>query len=91
MHQLKSQQKIQSKYKESDTSSLSVASSSVSTEVDYTTAIDPTPTREELDNMGDAEKEVSGKIDRNKESNLQMGVWKDIFLFKIIVTYNNKG
>ena len=51
MPQLKSQPKLQSKDKKSTISSLDVESSWVSTELDFTNTINPTPTREESDNM----------------------------------------
>ena len=56
MNKLNSYPKLQSKYKKSTTSYLDVASSWVSTEVDYTTVIDPKPKIEELNNMGHSEK-----------------------------------
>ena len=65
MHKLKTHPKLQSKYKESTPSSLDVASSWVSNEVDYTTGINHKPTKEELDNMGNTEKDVFGKIGIN--------------------------
>ena len=58
MHQLKSQQKLQSKDKESNPSSLDVASSWFSTEVGYTTAIDPKLTEEELKMMRNTKKKI---------------------------------
>ena len=61
MHQLKSKPKLQSKDKESTPLYLDLASSWVSTEVDYTTTIYPKPTREELDIMVNAEKYASEK------------------------------
>ena len=45
MHQFKLQQKLPSKNKESTPLSIDVASSWVSTEVDYTAVIDPKPTK----------------------------------------------
>ena len=51
IHQLKSQTNLQSKDNESTRLSQEIASSWVSTEVDYTVSIDDKPTKPEFDNM----------------------------------------
>ena len=56
MHQLKSQTKLQSKYMESTPSYLEISSNLVSTEVDYTAAINTKPTKQELKLMSNAER-----------------------------------
>ena len=57
---------LQSKDKESYLSFSGVESSSVSTEVDYTTTADPKLTPYKWNNMVNAEKDVSGTIEENK-------------------------
>ena len=54
---------FQSKGKKSDPSSIFVEPNRVPTEVDYSTEVDPIPTLYELNNMGGAEKDVSGIIE----------------------------
>ena len=53
--------------------SIGVESSRFQTEVDYTTTIYLKPKRKELDNMGNAEKYVFGKIE---ETNIESWEWK---------------
>ena len=59
MHKIKSLPGLQSKDKESSLSYIGVESSRFSTEVDYTTTIDTKPTKDEWNNMSNAEKFVS--------------------------------
>ena len=56
IHQLKSNPKLPSKCKESNPSSLHIASSWVSTEVYYTATINDKPKRGELKSRGNAQK-----------------------------------